>query len=462
MWPNSCHDAYGCHRPIGQIRLLNWKVESMRTCLRLFPATLVAFAMSYAQSPAPELPGSGCPMAHCTPHLNDAVRAIAPETATLVNLDPTTAGAGKGLGCSSNGTVVACSFMSTAGPNLVVYDGSGQRVFADSTGLNENTGASAPIVFADGRVLAADNKRAVLFAPDGSIIWNTDKPDSGIPISPVLVRSTVVMLATAGGGVISTYDLSSGNLLATYRIDHPSGCGVYDTLNTPAVNGSRAYIVSACDADPSQGAISAIDVAPDGSMTEAWFYPFTGPSGSSPLFIRGVIYFDGRDPNNSSNGVFLALKDNGASATQVWRRGFPSFFAANAARDPRGGIWIFPVSSSRLYRLSEADGSIKELIDIPAPAGATGPYQASSAISVSRSIGGDVILTFGATSQLSNEPPTVMAMDVNTHVAIWDFAIGGTPGNSTAAQFPIVHNGQGLPRVVFPGSMRSTFFLGRP
>jgi hypothetical protein len=335
-------------------------------------------------------------------------------------------------------------------------------LFADSTGLNQNTGASAPIVFADGRVLAADDKRVVLFSPAGKVMWTSNKPDNSTPISPVLVRNKIVMLATAGGGVISTYDLSDGNLLATYRIDHPSVCGAYDTLNTPAVHSSRAYIVSDCDADSSQGGISAIDVGPDGSMTEAWFYSFTGPSGSSPLFINGVIYFDGRDPNNSSNGVFFALKDNGASATEIWRRRFSSFFAANAARDPRGGIWIFPVSTPGLYRLSDADGSIQEFIDIPAPAGAKGPYQASSAISVSRAIAGHVILTFGAISQLSNEPPAVIALDVNTHRAIWDFLIGEAPGNSTAAQFPIVHNRQRFPRVVFPGSTRGTFFLGRP
>ena len=413
----------------------------------------------------PQLPTSGCPMAHCDAHLNDAVREVTPSVGDIVASDPGSLGANEGLGCSSNATIVACSFAST-GSNLVVYDAGGNRIFAAPPGtLNYNAAKSAPIVFTNGMVLLADNIHVILFNADGSVNWMTTKPDTNPPISPVLVGTGIVLVATAVNGAITTYDLSTGQLLATFHVTSAS-CPNYNTLNTPAVNGSRAYVVSACVGEQTNGGLAAIDVATSGatrgSMTLAWLYAFPGPSGASPLFTNGVVFFDGVISAGSSHGTFMAVSDTASGPVQVWQMEFSTHFAANAGQDPRGGIWVFPVGGPYLYRLGNNNGSILQRLPVPIPAGHVGPYVPSSAVSLSRAANGDVVLTYGAKSLQASEPATVVAADVTTSTVIWQTDVPGPAGNQTAAQFPIVVNSQGFRRVVFPGSIAGTYFVGAP
>ena len=414
------------------------------------------------------LPHQGCPMAHCTRHLANMVRVVAPEVGSIARYDALSDGSNKGLGCSSNKSVVACSFNAATPPNLIVYDANGLRVFEDSSGiLNSSAYTSAPIVFESGKVLAADDTNLVLFHEDGTLAWKSAKPDSSDPLSPILIRADIVMLATSEGGTMSTWDLRNGKLLSTYRLSRPQECGDYDTVNTPTADGTRAYVLVNCHADPSKGGLVAIDVDVTtdarGTMTPAWFFAFTGPSGASPMFYGGALFFDGVNPRDSTQGVFMGVKDLGTSPQLIWSREFSSVFAAGAAKDPTGGIWVFPKSTPNLYRLNEPDGAILQTITLEPLPGTVGPYQASSALSMSLTSTGDPVLMFGITSQTSGEPAAVMAQNVATNTTLWQTTITfNDDGNDTAAQFPIVWNSEGLPRVVFPGSKFGTFFLGQP
>lgn len=415
----------------------------------------------------PKLPTSGCPMAHCDSHLNDAVRMTAPPVGTVVQSDTESGGARLGLGCSSNGTIFACSFASPTGSNLIVYDADGNRIFAAPPALlNHNANKSAPIVFTNGMVLAADNLSVVLFNADGTIHWQTAKPDTSSTISPVLVGTSIILVATQGTGTLSTYDLASGQLLSTSQVSTPD-CGAYNTLNTPAVNGNRAYIVGACIADQTHGSLAAIDVMETGgsrgAMTQAWLYSFPGPSGASPLFSNRVIFFDGVASAESAMGTFMAVQDMGTSPLQLWQRAFNSPFGANAGQDPRGGIWVFPLRQSHLYRLSNANGSTLQTITVPVPQGQTpGSYGPSSAVSLSKAVNGNIVLTFGGATAKPNAPAIVVAEDVTAGTPLWISEIGGPAGNTTAAQFPIATDSAGLTRVAFPGYTAGTYFLGKP
>ena len=322
---------------------------------------LFGFALFALSMDAQVLPKLGCPMAHCNPHLNDAVNLTSPSVGDLIQSDSLGTGTGAGLGCSSNGTIFACTFGSATGSNLIVYDADGNRIYAAPPGLlNQNARKSAPIVFTNGMVLAADNVHVTLIDPQNAMIqWMTAKPDTSSTISPVLVGGNIVLLATQGLGAISTYDLVTGALLSSFYISTPT-CGNFDTENTPAVNKLRVYIVSACIADLTQGGLAAIDVVGTGptrgGMSQAWLYQFPGPSGASPLFTNETIFFDGVAAPGSKLGTFLAINDTVNGPVLQWQRTFGSHFAANAGQDPRGGIWVFPLGQPNLYRLSNLSG----------------------------------------------------------------------------------------------------------
>jgi hypothetical protein len=408
-------------------------------------------------------------MAHCDSHMSDLTRLVGPAAGSVAKYDALSPGANAGLGCSSNLNTVACTFASSSPPNLVVYGNNGERLFEDAAGLlNSNAGKSAPIVFLDGTVLAADNTRLILFNADGTVKWNSAKIDTGSPISPVLVGTDMVLTATNGAGTLSTWDLNDGRLLGTFVVNRSGICDAYQTLNTPAVNGSRAYVVMNCGTDTTMGLLVAIDIDTSstsvrGKMTQIWFYEITGPSGSSPLFDNGQIYLDQRDPSDSSKGFFMAIKDLGSSPQLLWNVHFGSKFVASAAKDPRGGLWVFPALYPDLYRLNAADGTVLQQIPIHPLPGTVGPYSPCSALTVSYTSAKAVVLTFGTRSKVSGEPAAVMSIDVTNARLLWQTEVTfNGDGNHAFGQFPIVRSSGGAPWIAFAGSKSGTFFIGQP
>lgn len=403
-------------------------------------------------------------MAHCTPHLNDAARMTSPRYGLVVAEDPTAPASNQALGCSSNGSVVACSFASLSGPNLIVYRADGTRVFAaDPDLLDSNARRSAPIVFTDGSVLAADDVHLILFNPDGSVRWMTTEPVSGVPISPVPTAAGIVLIATDQAGLISTYDLMTGQQLATFQVSDPD-CGPHLTKNTPAVNGNRVYVSSICYADRSTGGLAAIDVESEGplrgTMTLAWLFPFTGPSGSSPLFSSDTIFFDGYAPGSSTQGAFMAVKDTSTGPVLLWEQTFPGIFQANAALDPRGGIWVHAKGTLDMIRLNFVDGSVEQRFGTPTPPWGVGQYEPTSAYTVALTTNRDVVLILGATNTERIGSGVVLAEDVTARTLLWETTVGRLPGNSTSGQFPIVTTTSGLPRVVFATALGGVYFIG--
>lgn len=449
-------------------------LNPMRLAAALFFAAVVRLPAQLT------LPSTGCPMAHCTNHLNDAVGLISPST-NVVSTPAFAAGPGakRGLGCSSNGSIAACTFGSTTGPNLIGYTAGGTELFTDNGLFDQNAYTSAPIVFSNGAVLAADDQTMALFSPNPqpqpgySITWSTKiaKVSHGgdSPLSPVPVPSgpspAFVVIARRLSGWISTYNVNTGAEPA-HSIQVKVPINNIDTVctsaNTPAVDGSNVYIAEQCGTNT--GVLAIVAVAADGSMTYitslSWnpSFQFLAPSGASPTFANGMVYFDGSTP--AGGGVFYGVPANGIG-TIVSTAGFRTFkaFKANAPFDPvRNGIWVWDVGDSNLYLL---DAITLEPTSVPViPAG----YLPSSAISLSRrDTNNDVILTFGAIPPGKSSVPYITAMDVTTSIAA-DESLFATPlnqtvGNYAAGQFPIVYNNAEA-FVVCVGSESGTFFVG--
>jgi len=455
--------------------------HAMRGMVRTICSGLVLAGCTFGVSAQERFPLAtvGCPMAHCDPSMSDQARLRAPTVGERIAVDTLqTAGAGLSLGCTSNGTLAACTFRGNPATqsNLVVYGADGTRVWDDGGLLGASARTAVPMVAKDGQLITADRDVVIRADPvNGRIVWNTPKPDTGTPVSPVPVGDgSMVLLATysdaAGSSSgVSVWNAADGALLHALPIVDPANGRHYATRNVPVVRGNRVYLLAEAEELASDGRLYALDICDSatcggrGQVSIAWFFAFEGPSGASPLAIGSRIYFDGRP--ESGGGTFFGVYDLGPRAFQLWRQDAVNRFVASAAKDPRGGLWVFPMQQGKLQRLDGRTGQIVQelLLDNLFP-GAPGQI-INSAVTVARGPGGAVALIF-ATRVPARGASRVMAVDVSSTVAgsvLWSSIIAEDASiNGAAGQFPIVVDTAGRRRIVFVGNNSSTFFYGEP
>lgn len=444
----------------------------------LAAALLASATAVWAQEPFP-LAARGCPMAHCDPSMSDQSRLRAPRVGELIAVDTLQLdGAGLSLGCSANGTLAACTFRGDPATqsNLVVYGADGTRIWDDGGLLGASARTAVPLVATDGQLITADRARVVRADPvNARVVWNVRKPDTGTPVSPVPVGDgSMVLLATysdadGSSSGVSVWNAADGTLLDSRPIIDPVNGRHYATRNVPAVRGNRVYVLAEAEELSSDGRLYALDICASdscggrGKVSIAWYFAFEGPSGASPLVIGSRIYFDGRPA--AGGGTFFGLYDLGPRAIQVWRQDATNRFVASAAKDPRGGLWVFPMQQGKLLRLDGRTGlTVQELqLDSLFP-GAPGQI-INSAVTVARGPAGSVALIF-ATRVPGRGASRVMAVDVSsspTGSVLWSSIIAADAAvNGAAGQFPIVVDDAGRRRIVFVGNNSSTFVYGEP
>jgi PQQ-like domain len=414
-------------------------------------------------------------MAHCNQHLSGATNVAAPTSpATGVVVEKSGSGSSAGLGCSSNYTVVACTYNSNTA-SLVVYDSNGDRIFDSGMILDAAASSSAALVSTAGEVIAADDKTLVRFAANGTVVWQTALRGSGLPISPVLTENGVLVVATYGG-IISSYSAATGAVLGTLSVRFDGL--TYQTQNTPTVNGNRVYVSMASDNAPTFGRLVAIDVSAGATspLSIAWSYVFGGPSGASPVFQSGVIYFDGSSlyPGPGGYATLFAVQDEGASPLLLWAnqlvtsRNAPSpAIKTSPLPDPRGGIWFYIASQSTLQRVDPNTGNSLQVIDMDSFFSNRLTHLPSTALtmaSTNPSTGNPVMLLgLGTVAGMVTGPSFAVAVDLGTTTPtlLWSVQFAPiTASNYIFCQFPIVAAPDGSPRVVFPGSSANTYFVG--
>ena len=234
------------------------------------------------------------------------------------------AGSQQGFGCSANGTVAACTY-NGLWDNLVVYDYDGNRLWSSGGALNAAAYTSAPMLFSNGDIVACDNTKVLRFNANGEIVWRSDLSQGGIPISPVVTESGVIILATLRGPIYA-FDGSDGTLLGTLFIKiNESDPGFFETVNTPAVRGNRIYVsthhqINGITDSDNLAWLAAVDVDPDAinesdRLRLAWHFEFGGGSGASPLLINNVVYFDGHRPQPGAERAPHVFAVNRPTAT---------------------------------------------------------------------------------------------------------------------------------------------------
>ncbi|MCA9939689.1 MAG: hypothetical protein KC418_13675 [Anaerolineales bacterium] len=475
------------------------KSPLVRLSWAVFFLAIALFADAYAAPPTPfppfVLPAQGCPMAHCDAQMTDWENALPPgPEARIIWRDAREGppgeplGSSRGLGCAGNGEIVACTFGLpleddadiSCDPQiqdtLVVYAYTNAQKTPDilwTSGdlLNCTANTSAPLVGVSGGVIAADDTRIIRFAPNGIPLWQTATP-GGKPISPVLLDSGLILLATVGGPV-SVYNSETGEMGAQLSLGE--GASFYETINTPAVNGNRVYISTQLNEDPTYGRLYALDVTPGppANIQVAWHFNFGGPSGASPLLIGDTLYFDGNrsEPGGAFAPQIYAVQDTGSIGQLLWVKPMPGEIQASFARDPRGGFWAFsvgtPLKDNRwLTRMRFTDldgdgvGDVWERIDLDALVNLPGVHVPSSAMSIAGTADTPIMIVSATAfaEDGSIDSTYVVAVDLAARARFWRVWL---PSDLTAGQFAVTLGALG-PRVFFTNKTEGAWVIGRP
>lgn len=442
------------------------------------------------------LPDKGCYMAHCDPCQTDINLMPVPEKNISViwyhrNLIGEIVGT-VGIGFSGNTEIAACTF-SGVYDNLVIYDYDGNYLWTSEDLLNYLTGVSAPMIDIYGRVIACDNKVAVMIDPldadqDQKIIeWITELPDGGIPFSPILTEDRTVIIATDRGPIYAL-DSSNGSLLAVkylipekpiltlFRLFGYNDSGFFSTINTPCTRENRFYVsthyknlrgVFALFFD---ARLYAIDVDghnpdPDQRLQIAWHRTFGGPSGASPTLINDTVFFDGDrgTPSILINPHIYAIQDMGNYGKLKWKTAMLTSIDANMAVDPRGGLWVVDAYLGRLVRYSVETGDVIERININALVQEPGLHTPSSVITISGNETRPILLVSATAVRLWKSNSYIIAIDlVHNNSLLWKFKIAeATFANLQIplGQYPILIK-DGQPRIVFATTRGGVWALG--
>ncbi len=324
---------------------------------------LLAACVPVAQSTTFTLATSGCSQKHCTQAEDGKIGFSTPAPLTTggslalytPNSGTNPAGAGDATadGCSSNGTVVACTVAD--GPAYLIVFGQNGDMMYNSCGGTDPTNPTncpgtelldgnltTPLIGTDNSVITADNHRIVRFysassysvtnysdvpamssllplttPPQGAIY--TQAPNSGSTISlitllfakgPAVTFNPDALGGASPHGYIASDLIGSGTACADggtcFYAGNNSACAVtlYDTDDN--ITGGRIYAVvnqtKTINAPPSDteqfyGRVYALTITAT-AITETWYYDFVsnvilGPSSASPMCSpNGHIFTD--------------------------------------------------------------------------------------------------------------------------------------------------------------------------
>jgi hypothetical protein len=164
--------------------------------------------------------------------------------------------------------------------------------------------------------------------------------------------------------------------------------------------------------------------------------------------IGDCIYFDGdrASPLGPFAPRFFAVRDEGSSARLLWKYELSGPAAASAARDPRGGLWVFALGGTSLVRLREHDGALLDTIDLPAISHVAGarPW---SGIGITHGRTGQPVLIVSART---TSAAWIIAVNLEARAVLWKESLGSdSSGDLPRGQWPIVAGGDGTRVLVF-------------
>lgn len=328
-----------------------------------------------------------------------------------INLGPT---------IGPDGRVYVTDNSNDAGCHLHVLDGATGGTIWCSSKVDRFAVASSPLLDRDGRIFLADGTAMHAFDRDGNVLWKT--PIVGVPLSAQFtpegrlifithIGRIYVLRRETGTPMLPPLELIPGRTWTPAEsmaacLQGRAGCPSANTLAVDQATGRFFFTFFAPGApqagmramryaeDPAPsltalwsnddlpgGSASSPDLSADGTRlyvtdnvdamhaldaatgARIWRFPIGGAPGGSPsLSPDGVLM-----PSGSAQGVMLALRDDGPSASLLWRdetmlnRGVPTQAA--------GGISYATVSAggylNDLVVLDTATGAVLDRERLP-------------------------------------------------------------------------------------------------
>lgn len=485
----------------------DWISKSLRLAAFCGMAIALVRAPARAQVSAIfHLAPDGCSMAHCNPVLNNAIQIIPPLTSvTQIAHDALPSGSLTALGASSNGRTVAAVYSGDTPPYLKVYNGATDSFSLkwSSSTLDGLAFSCTPMMGTDGGVISCDDTQIIRWDQSGNVLWATcyygGTPPSGPagggggsctcpdgvslppcgsanpsraythPSSPVQLADGTIVIAGFGTSghkaPLFQFNSSSGKIMAGPTYLNASKTDSYVTTNALCAVGTRIFDITQWSADASLGRMYAIDVA-DGKFTPAWTADIQGPSNASPLCTNGNVYTDGVAANPVLGALHGWQQSDGkpvyACLSSSTCPPLPAIAKSNFALDPRGGYWTYAASYliHKLERRSTVDGHILQAIDTNIVPGETCDTSPASAMSMtSDGAGHSILITEIQAAPSCDGNAYIVAIDVNTGTLKWSWLMPAGAGD-TRAQFPVVVNAVGLPRVAFTTDLSGVYLIG--
>ena len=302
--------------------------------------------------------------------------------------------------------------------------------FAASKTLDLSVANGAPLIASDGSIYVADDHITVKFFKNNSGEWTAASSSHNGLSSPFSFNITHEgdLVAADDEGHVWLTDPDDLSVIASTTL---TGCCFgtprWITRNTPAVAGSRVYIVTTLKNlnIPRQkcirpffarndcfGRLYAFSIN-DGTLTKEWQYGYGGFSDANPTVITGSynqIYFDGsgRSTAATSTAFVFGLRDLGTSYEVIWAADLTDVngedvtgggikIPTSLAVDPRDeSLWTYSAYGTNLIRMSSSSPfEVIQTINVNELVGNSRNTSPSSVISVVKN-GDTVVINIGA------------------------------------------------------------------
>jgi hypothetical protein len=247
-----------------------------------------------------------------------------PPAAKQVSDDDSGGNSGKSLGCTSNGTHVACKIDRDT-PHIRVYNAD-MRILCTAARVScagaygpciarvpAANDVSVPIIAADGSIFIADSAFATRITPGCTVAWQTPVPvTAGMKSTKVTPAGDYFATVGRSGAPLVEYDASTGAVVGIPLYPSTAAQGgtpldfyvsTNDVAAIPGVAGGGAigppgtlmriyYAGQNTNLSQPNSRMFAIDVSAEGMTVAAWSAPFWGPNEVTPMWHDGTIYSD--------------------------------------------------------------------------------------------------------------------------------------------------------------------------
>jgi hypothetical protein len=268
--------------------------------------------------------------------------------------------------CSSDGADFTCLYQNGRASSVTVNAAALKVDFALDGGTpdaslaqNGTSTGEIAVIGDDHSLIFADATHTFRVTRTGTVLWNTPAParvKSVLGITPVVLpNGPTLVVVTYGTGFLASFDATTGAAYGTVDVTS-TFTGKFPT-SPPASHGASLYYVG--NDTSNVGLLARIDVTAvprDGGTfytlgVDTTGFTFTGPSGSSPLYLATGAAPDGgaeplvlvEAPANAA-GVPQLIGVDATKMVQVWSAPLPSKSIVSPVLDPNrdGGVWVVP------------------------------------------------------------------------------------------------------------------------